>query len=73
MIERSDERVPRRRCPTCGHFFDPVVPDTHRHRPFCSKRCQLIDLGKWFNGEYVISVPLNESAEGSGPPLLNAD
>jgi uncharacterized protein len=26
--------------------------------PFCSKRCKLIDLGKWFGEENVISEPL---------------
>ncbi len=26
--------------------------------PFCSKRCRLVDLGKWFNGEMAISEPL---------------
>jgi endogenous inhibitor of DNA gyrase (YacG/DUF329 family) len=30
---------------------------------FCSQRCKLIDLGKWFGGEYVISEPLP-----AGPP-----
>jgi hypothetical protein len=26
--------------------------------PFCSARCQLIDLGQWFGEEYRISEPL---------------
>ena len=26
--------------------------------PFCSKRCRLIDLGKWLGGEHAISEPL---------------
>ena len=29
--------------------------------PFCSKRCQLVDLGKWFNQEHAISEPLKPS------------
>jgi len=24
-----------------------------KYRPFCSKRCADIDLGKWFNGQYA--------------------
>ncbi len=24
------------------------------YKPFCSKRCSDIDLGRWFNGAYVI-------------------
>lgn len=26
--------------------------------PFCSKRCKMIDLGRWFGGEYHISESL---------------
>ncbi|HEY1490256.1 MAG TPA: DNA gyrase inhibitor YacG [Verrucomicrobiae bacterium] len=26
--------------------------------PFCSERCKLVDLGKWFAGEHAISEPL---------------
>jgi len=26
--------------------------------PFCSKRCKLVDLGKWFGEENAISEPL---------------
>ncbi|NIG98849.1 MAG: DNA gyrase inhibitor YacG [Serratia symbiotica] len=31
--------------PTCGN--DVVWGETSPHRPFCCKRCQLIDLGEW--------------------------
>ncbi len=43
------------KCPTCkkeGHWFD------GKHGPFCSHRCRLVDLGKWFSGEHCISEPL---------------
>ena len=50
------------RCPTC----DKPVPTTPADRPetfpFCSRRCQLIDLGEWLDGQYRISSPV-ESAE----------
>jgi len=42
-------------CPTCkkrGDWF------ASPHGPFCSHRCKLIDLGKWFGGEHAISEPL---------------
>ena len=42
-------------CPTCrkkGEWF------AGNYGPFCSKRCKLIDLGKWLHGENVISEPL---------------
>lgn len=31
------------------------------HFPFCSKRCKEIDLGKWLNNEYQISIPNTET------------
>lgn len=33
-------------CPICGKPVD------HPHRPFCSARCKLIDLGRWIDGDY---------------------
>ncbi|QAX31044.1 DNA gyrase inhibitor YacG [Leisingera sp. NJS204] len=36
-------------CPICGGEMQKT------HRPFCSKRCADIDLGKWLTGAY--SVP----------------
>lgn len=32
-------------CPNCGKSV--VWNETSPFRPFCSKRCQLIDLGEW--------------------------
>ncbi|MFQ5495260.1 MAG: DNA gyrase inhibitor YacG, partial [Phycisphaerae bacterium] len=31
-------------------------------RPFCSHRCKLVDLGRWFDGTYRISEPVDEQA-----------
>jgi endogenous inhibitor of DNA gyrase (YacG/DUF329 family) len=42
-------------CPTCrarGNWF------SQKYGPFCSQRCKMIDLGKWFSGENAISEPL---------------
>ena len=40
-------------CPRCRKA---VIWDTNNPaRPFCSKRCQMIDLGKWFDEEHRIS------------------
>ncbi len=36
------------KCPNCAK---PVAAD---FRPFCSKRCSDLDLGRWLNGEYRI-------------------
>jgi len=34
------------------------VDNSNTFAPFCSERCKLIDLGKWFSGENAISEPL---------------
>jgi len=43
------------KCPSCKRegnwFFGP-------YSPFCSQRCKLVDLGKWFGEEHVISEPI---------------
>jgi len=38
-----------RKCARCGK------PQSPEHRPFCSKRCADIDLGRWLKGNYVIA------------------
>jgi endogenous inhibitor of DNA gyrase (YacG/DUF329 family) len=38
-------------CPTCGK---PAEWKDNRFRPFCSERCQLVDLGRWVEGEYRV-------------------
>ena len=35
-------------CPTCGKSGDEAW------RPFCSKRCADLDLGRWLGGRYAI-------------------
>jgi len=35
-------------CPVCKK------PTLHDYRPFCSKRCADVDLGRWFTGAYAI-------------------
>ena len=42
-------------CPICGK------PAHDRWRPFCSKRCADVDLGRWLNGAY--STPAEEPDE----------
>ena len=48
-------------CPICGK------PATAGHRPFCSKRCRDIDLGRWLRGVYRVETdetPENEQGAG---------
>ncbi len=44
----TKQKTPTGKCPQCNK---PVVQD---YRPFCSKRCADVDLGKWFNEGYVL-------------------
>lgn len=46
-------------CPTCGKLV--VWGETSPFRPFCSKRCQLIDLGEWAAEEKRIASSGDQS------------
>lgn len=46
-------------CPICQKDSDP------KYRPFCSKRCADVDLGRWLNGSYAI--PAEEAAPDDLP------
>ena len=47
-------------CPICGK------PMLFAYRPFCSKRCADVDLGRWFSGNYA--VPAAESDDEDEEP-----
>jgi uncharacterized protein len=53
------KRIVKIKCPTCKQ---PVKSDAAEF-PFCSKRCRLIDLGKWASGQYVVSSPLEDVSD----------
>ena len=42
-------------CPACGKRGAWLAGP---FGPFCSRRCRLIDLGKWLGEEHTISEPL---------------
>ena len=44
---------PARKCPICGK------PATQANYPFCSPRCQDIDLNRWLSDSY--RVPTDEA------------
>jgi len=68
-----------RTCPICKRQIG-EGEDTLRFRPFCSKRCGDIDLGRWLKGAYAIPAAKAEdedgetaegqSADGAGAPPL---
>jgi endogenous inhibitor of DNA gyrase (YacG/DUF329 family) len=54
------ERVPR--CLACGR---PISADRAAHRPFCSERCRLIDLGNWLGERYAVPDEATEPDGGA--------
>ncbi|MFT7133032.1 MAG: endogenous inhibitor of DNA gyrase (YacG/DUF329 family) [Cyclobacteriaceae bacterium] len=42
------------KCPTCQKAV--LWVEENVDRPFCSERCQLIDLGEWASGKHFIPV-----------------
>lgn len=67
-VPRSRSKEPMIACPTCGNRF---APRTTVVMPFCSVRCQQIDLGRWLNEEIGLPVTSNESDEEADEGLLN--
>ena len=58
----SDFEMKKIKCSYCGKEMkaEDKDPRNNPFAPFCSKRCKLADLDKWFNGEYSISQSLEE-------------
>ncbi|MDP6390507.1 MAG: DNA gyrase inhibitor YacG [Alphaproteobacteria bacterium] len=52
-------------CPICGK------PTDRGTKPFCSKRCADIDLGRWLDGRY--RVPTDEAPGPGEAPDDNDD
>ena len=46
---------PAKKCPICGK------PATHANYPFCSPRCQDVDLNRWLSDSY--RIPTKEESE----------
>lgn len=56
-VIKMEKPKPKPKCPECGK------PVTDTYRPFCSKRCADIDLGRWLKGDYVLPGDTNPSSE----------
>jgi uncharacterized protein len=52
---------PQTRCPICGGR------SSAKYRPFCTPRCQEVDLGRWLAGVYCIPGPPTELDEDPPP------
>jgi tRNA threonylcarbamoyladenosine biosynthesis protein TsaE len=48
---------PAARCPMCAAPVNGNSP----HAPFCSPRCRMADLNRWFTGRYTVSRPIDQS------------
>lgn len=44
-------------CPMCSKDTD------EKYRPFCSKRCADLDLGKWMSGDYAVASQDEDDAD----------
>ncbi len=51
-----NKEIPKKNCPQCGKTVLWVRDSIYR--PFCSKRCQMIDFGDWAMGKN--SIPAEE-------------
>ena len=51
-----------RPCPICSK------PATHAYRPFCSRRCADVDLGRWLGGSYAIAGGPSDEEDISDTP-----
>jgi len=54
-------------CPLCGK------PAAEGFKPFCSKRCADIDLGRWLKGGYAIPGAPSDPASPSKPSENDPD
>jgi len=52
-------------CPICSERTD------KNYRPFCSKRCADLDLGKWLTGAYAVPSQENDDADELALELEN--
>ncbi len=50
--------VKEHKCPICSQ-----ITDNEKYKPFCSKRCADIDLGRWFDGAYAIAAQEMDEAD----------
>ena len=50
-------------CPICAAEPDP------KWRPFCSRRCADVDLGRWLDGKYAVPAESPEDLEAAAAEL----
>jgi len=50
-------------CPICSK------ETVTKYRPFCSKRCADVDLGRWLNGSYAVASQDEDDAEDAAAEM----
>lgn len=65
MSEESNNKTITVDCPTCHTAVEWI--EKNEHRPFCSDRCRLIDLGAWASEDY--KVPGKPATEWDMPEV----
>lgn len=58
-----------RRCPSCRQAVG--ERSVNPAFPFCSERCRLLDLGRWFDERY--RVPGERAGDGPGEPSADGE
>ncbi|WP_299072064.1 DNA gyrase inhibitor YacG [uncultured Paraglaciecola sp.] len=58
-------------CPQCKKPVEWI--ETSQYRPFCSKNCQLIDLGEWANEEKSIPCGANKDQQTTKLPDIDIE
>ena len=61
----------RVRCPICDRLMEGASRADWPEFPFCSRRCQLIDLGRWLGESY--RVPDDDAIEDAVEPDLSEE
>lgn len=57
-VKMPDSHSESGRCPICGKARN------HDYRPFCSKRCADVDLGRWLSGSYAVAGSPDSEEDG---------
>ena len=60
MTDPGERQKKTLRCPQCKKTTE---IRNNPHKPFCSERCKMVDLGAWFTGQY--SIKEKEKEDGS--------
>ncbi|ATD65763.1 DNA gyrase inhibitor YacG [Neisseria weixii] len=54
-----NEHITIVKCPTCQTSV--IWSSESKYRPFCSRRCKLIDLGEWAEERYSVEAVEDDS------------